>query len=588
MSLQWKISATLGEKKAVKSEDRKRKREDEDGPGIRKKPLRKVISAKVTIPHMENVVRLETTNGTRVIPNRPRNEFLLKGPADLVAAARLDIAYNLDNLKCELAHPMEERVLQWILHNDADTMRALCKDQNVAIHFENGEVRITGKKRSCDFALVTIKSIVIKIETIPVKEVVIVPLDKVGYVAGQQFTNKIRLENTYGVIVTIPPKDSGSNEIILEGLSDRVVAARVDIIDNLQLELEFPVEDSAIQWIHAYEGVTMQTLSKDHNVEIDFGDGKVRISGKKRSCEDAWSTLKSIITQIEQMPKIVTEKVTVPLEMVGLVSGPQFTNKIRLEDTYGVEVTIPAKGSGCNEILLVGFVEQVAAAKVDILENVFTLEKEIDGRFIGSIIGHQKEGVIRLSRDHGDVRIKFEDSKRVIITGKKEHCEAAWSEIQSIVAKLKDNLPVDLEQAIEPDFIGLIIGRGGEGVMRLSNHHGVDIQFKDKKAVIITGKRERCEAALSEINSIIKKRKLDDEAKRQKEAKQASEEYWKKDDVVVRRAEDAKSRWSTGTTRVHGHKASEIGPQRPRVTTVTTSSTIEKSSKEEKRKIVWP
>ena len=235
------------------------------------------------------------------------------------------------------------------------------------------------------------------------------------------------------------------NEFLLQGFSDDVAAAKVDIIDNLPDKLSFPVEDTVVKWINDNVGETMWALCENHNVEIDFKNGKMHISGSRRGCENALSAIQSIIVAI---PKPVKEKVFVPLDMVGLVSGPQFANKIRLESTYGIKVTIPAKGTGSNEILLEGLVDQVAAAKVDILENLFTLKEEIDGRFIRSIIGQQREGLNRLSKDHGGVRIKFEDGKTVIITGKKEHCESALRGINGMVAKLRDDLPVTKEQDI--------------------------------------------------------------------------------------------------------------------------------------------
>ena len=141
----------------------------------------------------------------------------------------------------------------------------------------------------------------------------------------------------------------------------------------------------------------------------------------------------------------------------------------------------------------------------------------------------------------------------------------------------------------------MVIGRGGEGVNRLSKQHDVKIQFnKDEEKVTVTGKEKRCEAALSEINSIIDKCKQEKVARREQEnaarcKKETDEAYWKKEDVAVRRASDAKNRWATGTPRDRGHKPTEIGPIRPRVTTLSSrQSTATKSSAKEIMKVVWP
>jgi len=247
--------------------------------------------------------------------------------------------------------------------------------------------------------------------------------------------------------VTVPSKNSGSNEILVEGLPERVAAAKFDILDNIPYILKRDIDTRFVGLIIGKKGEGLKRLSENYDIGIMFEDNKTAIiTGKKENCEAALSEIYSIVEKQfkivaanpffeRQQPEYVKEKVVVPMDMVGLIAGKKFANVIRLQETYGVKVTVPPKDSGSNEILVEGFVNQVAAAKVDILENSYVLERHIDTQFVGLISGHKGEGLNRLVKNHNLLGMKFVDNKKVYITGRKDRCEAALSEIFSIMEK---------------------------------------------------------------------------------------------------------------------------------------------------------
>jgi len=56
-------------------------------------------------------------------------------------------------------------------------------------------------------------------------------------------------------------------------------------------------------------------------------------------------------------------KVLVPAEKIGCVIGHQFSNIRRLQEEYGIKVTLPFESGG--DILLIGPADKAAAAKAD-------------------------------------------------------------------------------------------------------------------------------------------------------------------------------------------------------------------------------
>ena len=281
---------------------------------------------------------------------------------------------------------------------------------------------------------------------------VTVPSKDKGFVAGRKFVNKIRLESTYGIRVTIPAEGEG-NDILLMGTAEQVAAAKFDILESLPGERIYDVDQRLIRSIKSYDALALEALRLEHNVKIEFSSAVVYIKGKKSDCDRALTALQSIIAQRSVLldavaaevasaplpPANIEEEVTVPEDMVGFIAGRQFANARRLENTYDIKVIIPGKGEG-NVIVLQGpDADKLAAARKDIIESIpVTLTQAIDPKYVGLIIGYKWQGIKRLCKDHDVKSIEFDDKKTVIIKGKKDRCEEALKAINAIVDKRKE------------------------------------------------------------------------------------------------------------------------------------------------------
>ena len=137
----------------------------------------------------------------------------------------------------------------------------------------------------------------------------------------------------------------------------------------------------------------------------------------------------------KEVMKQVIVKVHVPSEKMRFVAGKQFSNKDRLESKYKVRVHIPQRGG--EEVELKGPAHRVAAAKEDILANLPADQTHVvPKKFIGSIIGRNGEKINELRRRH-KVRIDVKFDNEVTISGAKERCDDAWSDIKAILNRCK-------------------------------------------------------------------------------------------------------------------------------------------------------
>jgi len=264
-----------------------------------------------------NKHRLESTYS---IPARGEgNDILLLGPAEQVAAAKIDI---IEDPPVMLTYEVDQRLIRSIGSYDAMAIEALHREHKVWIEFGFAKVYIEGRKSSCEKALTAIQSIIAQrsklLVTVAAREAtsppppviieveVIVPEDTIGFIAGKHLANKKRIEKAYGVKVNIPAKGKG-NMIVLQGTGvDKLNAARMDIIESLPVTLTQQIDPRFISLIVGYKGEGIKRLINEYKVKsIEFDDKKVVIirGTNKSRCEDALKAINAIVDKRKQMDR---------------------------------------------------------------------------------------------------------------------------------------------------------------------------------------------------------------------------------------------------------------------------------------------
>ena len=177
-------------------------------------------------------------------------------------------------------------------------------------------------------------------------------------------------------------------------------------------------------------------LEKAHKVNINIKeDGKVLIMGKES--EEAKKAIESLIERLKTAYPY-QEKFSVPSYMIRFVCGKNGSNRIRIESTHNVHVTI-SEPSGKDEPQIITVkgseVENVTAATKDILENLPSASSilDVDESFFRCIIGRGGETVQRLEKEH-DVAISLADGKAYIF-GEKDRADAARNAIISVISE---------------------------------------------------------------------------------------------------------------------------------------------------------
>ena len=175
-----------------------------------------------------------------------------------------------------------------------------------------------------------------------IKEKMNIEPDKTGYVIGRRFSNLKRIEEIYGVDITLPEIGRGSRIILeesvktvyIEGLADMVFAAKKDIEDCIKHTTRFIIEQEYVFAIIGRGGKKIESLRKANKVSyIDIKeDGQVTIVGSQKRCESAKEAIESRIQRYKTAKTYVyEEKFSVPSNLLGHVIGRKFSNLIRLD-----------------------------------------------------------------------------------------------------------------------------------------------------------------------------------------------------------------------------------------------------------------
>ena len=210
---------------------------------------------------LSKVNRLKKIYGVEItLRERGGSQIVIKGSADMVAAAKKDIE---ESLACETFF-VEKEFVAVIIGPKGERIKTLRIVHNVNIRINNeGEVVVFGKKSEREAAKKAIESIINqnKIDE-PYKETFSVTADLRGYAAGFHISDVYRIESIYNVHVYQSSTKFGLSEILVKGASaENVSAAKKDMIENCPLTL------SLDEGMFDGREETIRRLKKEHEAQ---------------------------------------------------------------------------------------------------------------------------------------------------------------------------------------------------------------------------------------------------------------------------------------------------------------------------------
>ncbi|XP_007551330.1 vigilin [Poecilia formosa] len=380
------------------------------------------------------------------------------------------------------------------------------------------EIVITGEKEAVALAVNRIRAIYEdkkrKTTTISVE----VKKSQHKYIIGPKGNTLQEILEATGVSVEMPPLDSASETIILRGEPDKLGPALTQVYAKAKSVMV--VEVSAPAWLHRFiigkKGQNIGRITQQlPRVHIEFTDGEERISleGPTEEVEQAQTQIQEIIKDL--LVRMDYTEVNIDQRFHRHLIGKNGANINRIKEQYKVSVRIPQDSERSNLVRIEGDPKGVQMARRELIEMVQRMENErtkdliVEQKFHRTIIGQKGEKIKEVRDKFPEVIITFPDPSQksdiVQLRGPKNEVEKCAKFLQKIIADLIEN-SFSLSVPIFKQFHKNIIGKGGANIKKIREETNTKIDLptenSNSETIVITGKKNNCEAARDRILAI--------------------------------------------------------------------------------------
>lgn len=380
------------------------------------------------------------------------------------------------------------------------------------------EIVITGEKEAVALAVSRIRAIYEdkkrKTTTISVE----VKKSQHKYIIGPKGNTLQEILEATGVSVEMPPLDSSSETIILRGEPDKLGPALTQVYAKAKSVMV--VEVTAPAWLHRFiigkKGQNIGRITQQlPRVHIEFTDGEERISleGPTEEVEQAQAQIQEIIKDL--LVRMDYTEINIDQRFHRHLIGKNGANINRIKEQYKVSVRIAQDSERSGLVRIEGDPKGVQLARKELMEMVQRMENErtkdliVEQKFHRTIIGQKGEKIKEVRDKFPEVIINFPDPSQksdiVQLRGPKNEVEKCAKFLQKIIADLIEN-SFSLSVPIFKQFHKNIIGKGGANIKKIREETNTKIDLptenSNSEMIVITGKKNNCEAARDRILAI--------------------------------------------------------------------------------------
>uniref|UniRef100_A0A669CHG8 Vigilin n=1 Tax=Oreochromis niloticus TaxID=8128 RepID=A0A669CHG8_ORENI len=382
------------------------------------------------------------------------------------------------------------------------------------------EIVITGEKEAVALAVSRIRAIYEdkkrKTTTISVE----VKKSQHKYIIGPKGNTLQEILEATGVSVEMPPLDSSSETIILRGEPDKLGPALTQVYAKAKSVMV--VEVTAPAWLHRFiigkKGQNIGRITQQlPRVHIEFTDGEERISleGPTEEVEQAQAQIQEIIKDLVSLVRMDYTEINIDQRFHRHLIGKNGANINRIKEQYKVSVRIAQDSERSGLVRIEGDPKGVQLARRELMEMVQRMENErtkdliVEQKFHRTIIGQKGEKIKEVRDKFPEVIINFPDPSQksdiVQLRGPKNEVEKCAKFLQKIIADLIEN-SFSLSVPIFKQFHKNIIGKGGANIKKIREETNTKIDLptenSNSEMIVITGKKNNCEAARDRILAI--------------------------------------------------------------------------------------
>jgi len=348
------------------------------------------------------------------------------------------------------------------------------------------------------------------------------------HIIGKNGANISRIKSETGVFVTIPPDDSRSDEIRLEGKKEGVLKAKEEIMEiakrmENEKSRDIIIENRFHRSLIGTKGEAVRDIREKYpGVNIHFPEPTrksdvVTLRGPKEEVDKCYKHLQNVVKELAEN----NFQVQVPVfkDFHKHIIGKGGANIKKIREETDTKIDLPAEGSETDVITITGKKAAAEKAKAMIhklqeeLASVVTIEVTIPHKIHSSLIGGGGRLIQSISDDCGNVQIKFPPEKsttdKITIRGPKDGVEKA-KKLLTDLAKDKELASFNAEVKAKPELFRFLIGRGGTKIKKIREANP-DVRIllprqtdQDQETIHLIGKKEDVIKAKTQIEDVLK------------------------------------------------------------------------------------
>uniref|UniRef100_UPI00358DE364 vigilin isoform X2 n=1 Tax=Myxine glutinosa TaxID=7769 RepID=UPI00358DE364 len=382
------------------------------------------------------------------------------------------------------------------------------------------EIVITGEKEAVSQAAAKIRHIYEQKKRKTTNISVEVKKSQHKYIIGPKGNTLQEIMEQTGVSVEIPALDSNSETIILRGEQDKLGPALTHVYAKANSVACMSVHAPA--WLHRFvigkKGQNISRITQSlPKVHIEFTDGEdnIMVEGPTEEVHQAQAQLEEIVKDLCRCMDY--NEIQIEQKFHRHLIGKNGANINRIKEQYKVFVRIPPDNEKNNLIRIEGDPQGVQQAMQELLEMSNRMENErtkdliFEHKYHRTIIGQKGEKIKEVRDKFPEVIINFPDPSQksdiVQLRGPKNEVEKCAKYMQKFVGELIEN-NYSISVPIFKQFHKNVIGKGGVNIKKIREETNTKIDLptenSNSEVIVITGRKENCEAARDKVLSVQK------------------------------------------------------------------------------------
>ncbi|VDM33646.1 unnamed protein product [Hydatigera taeniaeformis] len=356
------------------------------------------------------------------------------------------------------------------------------------------------------------------------QRVIKVPHEFHRFIIGSGGQRKKDLESSTLTKIYVPSSSSKSNEIIIVGSSNKIIAAEKEILRIVEYQSQQAEEKLTIPKIYhpficgAFNRTVSEIMERT-GARISIPSARspnldIKVSGKKNEVAKAVSEITKIYKAREERCTTIT--CSVQRDKHRLVIGFRRSGLQEIFDKTGVFVEPPEDPEG-EEFVLRGFPEDLGLATTLIFKRASSSATKCivaPQRLYKLLIGKKGSALNSILEGYAAVRVGFlEGEDKITVEGPPEEVLVVDKRLRTRVDELTASHYLDFIK-VDPKYHLKLLGNGPDSINRYVRSHRLSVWFPSAKEcgrianesdVFIEGERQSVENVKEEISKLVKK-----------------------------------------------------------------------------------